>query len=87
VKCPNCSAEQNIGSDCDDFSDRQYLLQCPEIRQYVTEQPSQDPGAATIDCPHMARARDVTVREAWGRRLEAWSRSNKNDGSDEAPDE
>lgn len=86
MKCPSCSAEQKIGSDCDDFSDRHYLLQCPEIRQYVTEEPSQDPGAAIIDCPHMVQARDAATRETWGRRLEAWSKSNKNDGSDEPSD-
>jgi hypothetical protein len=64
VKCPNCSAEQNIGSDCDDFSDRQYLLECPEIRSYVTEERSKDPDAASIDCPHMHRARDAVIRKA-----------------------
>jgi hypothetical protein len=29
VKCPSCSAEQDLGPFCDNLKDRRYLVVCP----------------------------------------------------------
>jgi len=59
VKCPNCRAEQDLGRNGDDLSDKLYLVQCPVIREHLIK----NPGATEINCPHMRDARTAVIRK------------------------
>jgi len=57
VKCPKCSAEADIGPNCDDLSDTRYKLKCPLLHDHLRAKGSD----TNIECPRMRRARDAAI--------------------------
>ena len=61
VKCPNCSAEVDLGEASDDLTDLKYKLTCPELQEHLRLSAGQN---ANLECPYMGPAKHAAILTA-----------------------